>query len=171
MSLLFLCTLKYSSHWVAASNSALQLFKIPHLNRPSSTPLFAFIKYMLLQGKWHLLITTSQLFCWQLFFLEQCIDLIRRVCLQISIDFRSSFALPLMRGHTSQFFRELFSFSVREVKTYCTARVFQRNEERSHCLTSLQNIEWSHSMPTKIPACPKSIGWWNHRAPELPSES
>lgn len=126
MSVLYLCAPKCSRDWVAAFTSALPLFKIP----------FSFTQTLFYLAVCFFLTPAApgkNGTCWaqclnclvsKLFSLEQCIDLIKRVCLQIPIHSRSSSDLPLMGGHPSQLFRELFSFFCKRSRNLLKTSVF-----------------------------------------------
>lgn len=124
-----------------------------HLCRPSSTLLLAFFNMCCPREKWHLLITMSQLSCWQLFSLEW-FSKKSAFKFQYISEVHPSYLWWEGTHHNS--LENCPAFSVKEVKTLQPV-YFQRNEERPQYLKSLWYIEWRHILLIKIPACPKTL--------------
>lgn len=100
-----------------------------YLCRPSSTLLFAFFLICAAPGKNYICWSQRLNYLVGSYFLLSNIDLIRRVCLQIPIYFRSSFELLLIGGHTPQFFRKLFFFCKRSKHLFYNQCFFREMRE------------------------------------------
>lgn len=126
LSVLFSGTLKHSSNWIPASNSALPLFKIPYLNRPFSTLLFSFFFLKIRCPRENDLCsssTMSQLFSSQLFSLEQCTDL-KRGIMPSNFNVFQKFIQVTSNERVHITILQSCSGFLREIKTYCITTFF-----------------------------------------------